>query len=77
MGSMINWGDELIRISPKDSGNIEYSSNDGRSWHTRYSGSGAGDFEDLTDSGDEILATTSKGLFYSENSGRTWHKRHG
>jgi hypothetical protein len=76
MGSMINRGDELIRISPKDSGKLEYSKNDGRTWSTRYSGGSAGDFEELTDKGDEILATTSKGLYYSKNDGRTWSKRH-
>jgi hypothetical protein len=76
MGQMINIGDELIRINPKDSGKLEYSKNDGKNWHLCYSGSSnTGDFEDLTDNGDEILATTSKGLYYSKNDGRTWVKR--
>jgi hypothetical protein len=41
----------------------------------RYSGSSCGDFEDLTDNGKEILATTSKGIYYSTNDGRSWFKR--
>jgi hypothetical protein len=76
MGKMINRRDELIRISPKDSEKLEYSSNDGKSWYTRYSIGSAGDFEDLIDNGDEILATTSKGLYYSNNEGKSWYKRH-
>lgn len=68
MPIMINRGDELIRISPKDSKKIEYSTNQGRSWILRYNGS----FSDLMDSGKEILGTTDKGLFYSTNEGRSW-----
>lgn len=75
MGQMINRGKEMIRISPKQQNKIEYSTNDGRSWHTRYSGSSCGDFTDLTDNGKEILGSTSKGLYYSTNDGRSWHKR--
>ena len=75
MSQMINRGKELIRISPKDPNKLEYSTNDGRSWMTRYSGSTPGRFEDLTDNGKEILATTSKGLYYSTNDGRSWMKR--
>jgi hypothetical protein len=75
MGKMINRGDELIRISPKDPEKIEYSLNDGKSWYMRYSVGNVGDFEDLTDNGDEILATTSKGLYYSSNEGKSWYKR--
>lgn len=75
MGQMINRGKELIRISPKQANKIEYSTNDGRSWITRYSGTSAGDFQDLTDNGKEILGTTSKGLYYSTNDGRSWIKR--
>lgn len=72
---MIKRDDELIRISSKQANKIEYSTNEGRSWMTRCSGSSAGDFHDLTDNGKEILANTSKGLFYSTNDGRTWNKR--
>ncbi len=72
---MINRGKEMIRISPKQANKIEYSTNDGRSWMTRYSGSSCGDFSDLVDNGKEILGTTSKGLYYSTNDGRSWMKR--
>ena len=72
---MINLGKELLRISPKDSKKLEYSSNDGRSWSTRYMGGTAGRFEDLVDNGKELLATTDKGVYYSKNDGRSWNKR--
>lgn len=76
MSTLINRGKELLRISPKDAKKIEYSTNDGRSWITRYSGSSSqGDFQDLTDNGKEILGITSKGLYYSTNEGRSWIKR--
>lgn len=76
MPIMINRGDELIRISPKDSKKIEYSTNQGRSWILRYNGSSnTGSFSDLMDSGKEILGTTDKGLFYSTNEGRSWISR--
>lgn len=73
---MINKGKELIRINPKDAKKLEYSTNSGITWITRYSGSSSqGEFQDLTDCGKEILGTTSKGLFYSTNDGITWIKR--
>lgn len=75
MGQMINTGKELIRISPKDAHIIEYSTSDGRSWSTRCSSTSNGEFQDLTDNGKELLATTSKGLFYSKSDGRSWSKR--
>lgn len=76
MSTMINYEKELIRISPKDSKKIEVSTNDGRTWNSRYGGSSIqGNFQDLTDNGKEILATTEKGLFVSKNAGRTWNKR--
>ncbi|WP_300228323.1 hypothetical protein [uncultured Bacteroides sp.] len=75
MSQMINRGKELIRISPKTATKLEYSTNDGRTWLQRFSGSSCGDFHDLTDNGREILAQTSKGLYYSTNEGRTWLKR--
>ena len=73
---MINRGKELIRIDPKNNQKIQFSTNDGRSWSGRFGGgSGWGDFQDLTDNGNEILATTSKGLYVSKNEGRSWSKR--
>lgn len=75
MGQMINRGKEIIRISPKQQNKLEYSTNDGRTWNTRYSDSSYEDFQDLTDNGKEILGQTTKGLYYSTNDGRTWNKR--
>jgi hypothetical protein len=75
MGQMITKGKELIRICPTNKQKIEYSTSDGRSWNTRYSGSSCGDFNDLTDNGKELLATTSKGLYYSTSDGGSWNKR--
>jgi hypothetical protein len=76
MSTMLNLGKELLRISPKDSQKLEYSTNNGSSWNTRYSGSSStGNFSDLTDAGKEILGTTSRGLYYSTNKGSSWNKR--
>lgn len=76
MPIMINRGKEILRISPKDSKKIEYSTNQGRTWMIRYNGSSnVGAFIDLMDSGREIFGTTDKGLFYSINDGRTWMLR--
>ncbi len=72
---MIDRGSELIRIKPSNSQHLEVSKNDGRSWSIRFTGSVCGDFQDLTDNGNEILATTSKGLYVSKNDGRSWVKR--
>ena len=76
MSTMLNLGKELLRISPKDSQKLEYSTNNGTTWSTRYSGSSStGNFQDITDNGKEILGTTTKGLYYSTNKGTTWSKR--
>ncbi len=58
MPTMINYGGELIRISPKDNKRIEYSKNNGLSWNLRCMNSSVGGFIDLVDNGPEILATT-------------------
>ena len=52
MAQMILHGRELIRINTQKN-YIEYSTNDGRSWHTRYTGTHAGNFIDLLDYGSE------------------------
>ena len=76
MPQMINYGGELIRISPKDNKRLEYSRNNGLTWSARCSGSSNyGKFMDLMDNGKEMLATTEKGLFYSTNKGVTWSVR--
>jgi hypothetical protein len=76
MSQMIKTDKELLRISPKNPAQIEYSTNDGRNWVVRHmSNSSYGIFENLILNGSEILATTSKGLFVSKNGGRNWQKR--
>lgn len=75
MAQIILHGRELIRINTQKN-SIEYSSNDGRSWHNRYNGSQAGTFNDLYSNGSEIIACTSKGVFYSNNGGLSWHSRY-
>ena len=75
MPKMITLGSELIRINPAKNA-IEYSSNNGRSWILRYSGSSSGTFMDLLPYGNEILAVTDKGIYYSTNGGRSWVLRY-
>ncbi|MBO4778890.1 MAG: hypothetical protein J5588_10425, partial [Bacteroidales bacterium] len=72
MPQMINYGSEVLRISSKG---VEYSTNNGRTWMTRYSSSSCGTFIDLLPYGKELLAVTSKGIYYSTNEGRTWMSR--
>ena len=74
MGQIVNFGREMIRIN-SEKNRIEYSTNGGNSWHSRYSGSNAGEFYSLCDYGNELLACTSKGVFYSKNEGNSWHSR--
>ena len=76
MPQMINYGGELIRISPKDNRRLEHSKNNGLSWYLLCSGSNVyGKFLDLMDNGNEILATTERGLYYSKNKGMSWYLR--
>ena len=74
MGQIVNFGREMIRIN-SEKNRIEYSTNGGNSWHSRYSGSNAGEFEEITVQCNELLAQTSKGLYYSKNDGISWHRR--
>ena len=55
MPQLINNGTEMLRVSPKG---VEYSTNGGRSWSPRYSGSSCGTFIDLMAYGNELLAVT-------------------
>lgn len=75
MAQMIQRGKKLIQINQKKN-SIEYSTNGGRSWSTRYFSNSAGEFLDLLDFGDEILACTSKGVYVSDNDGRSWKSRY-
>ena len=74
MGQIVNFGREMIRIN-SEKNRIEYSTNGGNSWHSRFTGSVAGEFENITVQGNELLAQTSKGLYYSKNGGSSWHRR--
>lgn len=69
--SLISCGNELLLCSDKG---VFYSNNSGRSWYTR--STSCKNFIDLTDTGSEILASTSDGhVYYSNNQGRSWYRR--
>ena len=74
MPQLITVGRELIRVNPATN-RIEYSTNSGRTWSSRYAGTGCGAFRDLTVSGDRIIALTDKGVYASSNQGFTWSSR--
>ena len=69
---LLPYQNELIAITTKG---VYYSTNGGRTWMVRYSGTSCGQFLSLMNNGKELLAQTDKGLYYSTNSGRTWMKR--
>lgn len=48
--------------------------NGGINWLTRTTTISIWDFIELTDNGNEILDTTTKGLYYSKNEGQNWLK---
>jgi len=73
---MIKWKEYLVRINPNDSTKMQFSADNGTNWNEMYvTNIGGGQILDLTDNGDEILATTSKGLFYTKDRGYNWNKR--
>ncbi len=75
MPQIITYGAELIRINTSKN-KIEYSTNKGATWNSRYSGSSVGTFIDLIEYGIEIIACTAKGFYYSSNKGATWNSRY-
>ncbi len=75
MPNLITVGNELIRINPSNN-RIECSTNQGRTWNARYTGSYCGEFTDLLLYGTEIIAATDKGVYCSTNGGRTWNARY-
>ena len=75
MGQIVNFGREIIRIN-SEKNRIEYSTNGGNSWFSRYSGPAAGEFYSLCVYGNELLACTSKGIYYSKNGGNSWFSRY-
>ena len=72
---MVQVANEIVRINPQKANQIDYSTNGGRTWMSRYTGTSCGKFLSLMDNGKELLAQTEKGLYYSTNSGRTWMRR--
>ena len=74
MPQLINYGNELIRINVSNN-KIEYSTNRGLSWITRYSGSSCGRFIDLLPYNGKIITCTDKGVYYSSNKGLSWISR--
>ncbi len=65
---MIQRGKELIRINPSNKQKIEYSTNEGISWISRYSSNSCGEFDDLIDNGNaKLSAMTRKRCILSRN----------
>jgi hypothetical protein len=75
MSKILDLGKEILRIDPANPQKLQYSTNGGRMWLTRYQNAQCGNFTDLLDNGKELLAQTSKGLYYSTSGGRMWIKR--
>ena len=77
MGQMIKWKDKLIRISPTSAKKLEYSPDAGRTWYPGYLGNQYDfEFQDLMENGNEILATTTMGLFYSNDAyANSWMRK--
>ena len=73
---MVQTSNEIVRINPQKANQIDYSTNGGRTWMSRYSGSSCGEFIDLVHYNNELIAITTKGIYYSTNSGRTWINRY-
>lgn len=75
MPQIITVKGELIRLNLSNN-TIEYSTTGGRAWFRRFLGSSnTGTFIDLIVSTNEIIASTTKGVYYSRDSGRTWFTR--
>jgi photosystem II stability/assembly factor-like uncharacterized protein len=73
---MLQVANEIVRINPQKANQIDYSTNGGRTWMSRYSGSSCGEFINLVHYNNELIAITTKGIYYSTNSGRTWMSRY-
>lgn len=67
---------ELLRINPKNPHLIEYSTDGGICWESRYCGSGCGEFYSLKSDVNGIIAQTSEGVFHSY-AGVSWSKSSG
>ena len=73
---MVQVANEIVRINPQKANQIDYSTNGGRTWISRYTGTSCGEFIDLVHYNNELIAITTKGIYYSTSSGRTWISRY-
>ena len=73
---MVQTSNEIVRINPQKANQIDYSTNGGRTWISRYTGTSCGEFIDMVIYNNELIAITTKGIYYSTNSGRTWMSRY-
>ena len=73
---MVQTSNEIVRINPQKANQIDYSTNGGRTWICRYTGTSCGEFIDMVIYNGELIAITSKGVYYSTSSGRTWINRY-
>ena len=73
---MVQVANEIVRINPQKANQIDYSTNGGRTWICRYTGTSCGEFIDMVIYNGELIAITSKGVYYSTSSGRTWINRY-
>ena len=73
---MVQTSNEIVRINPQKANQIDYSTNGGRTWITRYSGTASGEFIAMVIYNNALIAITSKGVYYSTNRGRTWMSRY-
>jgi len=71
---LVSFNGEMVRYNPSNS-RIEYSSNQGRSWYSRYTGSSIGQVKSMIAYGNELILCSDRGVFYSSNSGRSWYSR--
>ena len=74
MPQLITFNNELIRINPSNN-HIEFSTNRGVTWISRYSGSCCGKFRDLVPYNGKIFSITDRGVYYSSNKGVSWISR--
>lgn len=74
MGLMVTLGNELVRYNPSNN-HIEYSTNRGATWYTRYSGYSIGNVRSIIVYGNELILCSDKGVMYSSNKGATWYTR--
>lgn len=72
---MLDLGKEMIRINSTKK-HIEFSTDKGRNWNMRYTGSSYGTFIDLVFYDNELVAATSKGIYSSTDKGKNWSVRY-